>query len=90
MKKRNFLLTGLVILGSGLVFSVLTIASPRQDRKITISLSEQEWNIVLQGLSELPMKVSGAVYSNILSQAQVQYKQSPILSNKDSTSKKKQ
>lgn len=61
--------------------------SKRQDRKISISLTPQEWEVVLQGLSELPMKTSGGVYSSIMQQAQMQLQaqQKPKL---DTTKKK--
>lgn len=69
--------------------TTVILANTNQDRKFTITLSEQDLNIVLQGLSELPMKTSGNVYSSIMQQAQMQLQaqQKPIV--KDSTAKKK-
>lgn len=71
--------------------TTVILANANQDKKFVITLSEQDLNIVLQGLSELPMKTSGNVYSTIMQQAQMQLQaqQKPVV-KQDSTSKKKQ
>ena len=79
--KRLFLFISIITLAS-----IATAYSYRQDKKITITLSTQEWDIVLQGLNELPMKTSSSVYSSIMQQAQYQLQQRPKV---DSTIKKK-
>ena len=93
MKKRTLALLGMVILGSALVFGLLSIpdlvkASPKQDKRITITLSEKDWDIVLGGLQELPLKVAGNVYSSIMQQAQMQLQAQQKPATKDTTKKK--
>jgi hypothetical protein len=86
------------LLGYAIAFSIIGMAAaitsyalPKQERKFTITLSEQEINIVLQGLSEMPLKLSGNLYSNILQQTQYQYQlQSQQQKNAHDTLKKKQ
>lgn len=58
--------------GLTIVISVAQSFSPKQDRRFTISLTEQEINICLEGLGKLPLERSQAVYSTILQQAQSQ------------------
>jgi len=86
---KKFLICSL-ILGSVVIgHTILTSNKPPQERRFNLSLTEQEINTVLQGLSELPMKVSQPVYSTIMQQAQAQLqppKAPPI--QKDSTKKK--
>jgi hypothetical protein len=96
MRKTN--LTYLSIL-LGAVFFTAALASfksVKQDRKFTIVLNEQEINVVLQGLSELPLKQSQPVYSTIMQQAQSQLQllqqnssQLDVKFKKDSTNKSK-
>lgn len=82
-------------LGYAIAFSIIgfaaafTRALPHQDRKITITVSIQEADIILKALSELPLKESGNLYFNIQQQAQsqLQVQQRPV--QKDSTTKKK-
>ena len=45
-----------------------------EEKKYRFELTEQEANIVLAGLSELPFKVANSVIAKIQSQAQVQNK----------------
>lgn len=94
-KSIKFLLVSIAIVFLGTATAVIAEIK-RQDRKISITLSAQEWEVVLQGLSELPMKTSGNVYSSIMQQAQMQLQsqqqktsgQIPMV-NKDSIDKKK-
>lgn len=67
---------------------VIAEVKRKQDKKISITLSEQEWGIVLQGLSELPMKTSGGVYSSIMQQAQMQLQAQQQKPKADTTKKK--
>jgi len=77
--------------------SILTLASvataflPNQDKKINLSVTVQEADIILKALSELPLKESGNLYMSIQAQAQAQLQ--PQLQQKpvqkiDSTKKK--
>jgi len=92
--KRKIKFFGLTIITASFVFFVLSIpdlvASPtQQERRFNLSLTEQEIGVVLQGLSELPMKTSQPVYSTIMQQAQAQLqppKAAPV--QKDSTKKR--
>lgn len=88
MKKQRFIIAGVVLFSLGTMFSLIAIGTPKQDRKISISLTEQEWNIVISALQEMPMKVAAPVYSSIMQQAQqqLQAQQKP----KSDTTKKKQ
>jgi hypothetical protein len=82
---------GLIVLGAVLFTAALaSFKSVKQDRKFTIVLNEQEINVVLQGLSELPLKQSQPVYSTIMQQAQsqLQVQQNPLPIRKDSVVKK--
>ena len=45
-----------------------------EEKKYRFELTEQEANVVLAGLSELPFKVANSVITKIQSQAQVQNK----------------
>jgi len=72
MKKRLLLFSGIIILASLTTPALMAFDAKKQDRKITITLSEQDWNVVLQGLSELPLKISQPVYGAIMQQAQAQ------------------
>lgn len=72
------------------VVAAFTSSLPKQERKITITLSEQEWNTVLQGLGKLPLENSQQVYMSIMQQAQSQLQPAQQLpQKKDTTNKKK-
>lgn len=82
--KRTFLVIGLIVV-------LTSFNGTQQERRFNLSLTEQEINTVLQGLSELPMKVSQPVYSTIMQQAQAQL-QPPKVNvpvQKDSTKPKR-
>lgn len=87
---------GKPILAFGLALSIIGFAAaftnnlPRKEPKITLTLSTQEVDIILQGLAELPMKTSGNVYSSIMQQAQMQLQAQQRPPLKDTTNKKKQ
>lgn len=75
--------------GAGIIVSASPLNGlPKQDKKITLTLSTQEVELILQGLQELPLKVSGNLYSSIMQQAQMQLQaqQKPVV--KDTTKKK--
>jgi len=77
-------------LGIVLIASAITAFLPKQDKKITITVTVQEADIILRALSELPLKESGNLYMNIQAQAnaQLQSQQKPVTKT-DSTTKKK-
>jgi oligoribonuclease (3'-5' exoribonuclease) len=90
MKHLKGLSIALAIIG---IATVLTFAEQKvvkQERKFTITLTEQELTTVLSGLSELPMKTSGNVYQVIVSQAQAQLQPSSKPLPKNDSTKKKQ
>lgn len=72
--KRNFLQLAIIVATVGLTYSLLSLKrpAPKQDRKIIISLTLPETDILLKALSELPLKESGNLYFNIQQQAQAQ------------------
>jgi len=81
MRKQLGLQFGIVIIAVAATYSLMSF-NPNQDRKITITLPEQEWNVVLQGLSELPFKTSQATINSIIQQASNQLtapKQKPVI-----------
>jgi hypothetical protein len=91
MTKTNLKL-GLIVLGAVLFTAAMgSFKSVKQDRKFTIVLNEQEINVVLQGLSELPLKTSQPVYSTIMQQAQLQLQaqQKPLAAHDTTTKNKK-
>lgn len=45
---------------------------PVQPKNLTITLPVEAWNVVIKGLSELPLKESGAITQEIFAQAQKQ------------------
>jgi hypothetical protein len=87
MKKNRFLLIGGIIFLIGLVG--VCIASPKQDRRFNITLTDQEVGIVIQGLQELPIKTAGNTLNSILTQLQVQAQAPAKLPKQDSTTNKK-
>lgn len=70
---KKFLICS-VILGSVITGHAIlsSFKSPSQDRRFNLSLTEDQINVVLQGLAELPLKTSQPVYSTIMQQAQAQ------------------
>jgi hypothetical protein len=88
MSNKNIkrLLAAILVIFAGTTTVIL--ANTNQDKKFTIVLSEQEINVVLQGLSELPMKTGGNVYSSIMQQAQMQLQAQQKPATKDTTKKK--
>jgi len=68
MKKQLF--------GFGLIVALCAFQT-LQDKRVTISLSTQEWEVVLKGLAELPLKESQSVYGSIMQQAQAQLAPQP-------------
>jgi len=84
----------LIFFGVLAAFSVATAFLPEQDKKINISVTVQEADMILKALAELPLKESGNLYMSIQAQAQAQLQQQlapqkPV-QKIDSTSKKKQ
>lgn len=88
MKKQFLLQFGIIVIAVAATYSLMSF-NPKQDRKITITLPEQEWNIVLQGLSELPFKTSQATINSIIQQASNQLTSPKQVQEIDSTTKKK-
>jgi len=90
-KSIKRLWVAIIVIFASISTVTLVFANTNQDRKFVITLSEQDLNIVLQGLSELPMKTSGNVYSTIMQQAQMQLQPAPQQKPavKDSTNNKK-
>lgn len=69
---------------------VLASFNGTQDRRYNLSLTEQEINVVLKGLAELPLKESQPVYGTIMQQAQAQVQaQQPKPQIKSDTTKPK-
>lgn len=46
--------------------------NPNEEKEITIKLTLPQWEVVLQGLGELPMKIAAPISQSIISQAQRQ------------------
>ena len=90
--KRNLLLRiGVLVLAVGITYSLMAIPSPKkQDKRITLSLSQPEVELVLKALGELPLKETANLYFTIQQQAQAQL--APVIEQKQkdsSTSKNK-
>lgn len=66
-----------IILVLGLIVVLTSFHGTKQDRRFTLSLTEQEINVVLKGLAELPLKESQPVYGTIMQQAQAQLQPTP-------------
>lgn len=64
----------LLFLGMVIILTLTTSQTPqnKQERKITVSLTLSDWNTVLQGLNEMPFKVSSPIINSITMQAQAQ------------------
>jgi len=78
-------------LGIVLIASAITAFLPKQDKKITITVSLQEADVILKALGKLPLEESGNLFMSIQAQAQEQLRaQSPLqkTSKIDSTKKK--
>jgi hypothetical protein len=74
---KKFLICS-IILGSVIIgHTILSSNRPPQDRRFTLSLTEQEINVALKGLGELPLKESQPVYGTIMQQAQSQLQPPP-------------
>lgn len=69
---KLLLATALVLAGCTSVRA--QVPAPPAEQVITIAMPASEWNTVLQGLGELPLKVSFALVQNIQKQAQDQMK----------------
>jgi hypothetical protein len=67
----------LITVVSGLGFSVYNLAHPKQEQRISVSLTLQEADLVLKALGKLPLEESGNLFFNIQRQAisQAQQKQ---------------
>lgn len=59
-----------------IALSLLSFAPKQQEKQLTVKLSVAEWNIVIKGLGELPLKESGNVTSVIVDQLQKQLQDS--------------
>jgi hypothetical protein len=46
--------------------------NPNEEKPITVTLTLPQWEIVLQGLGELPMKTAAPISQSIIQQAQKQ------------------
>ncbi len=77
-------------LGIVLIASAITAFLPKQDKKVTITITVQEADLILRALGKLPLEESGNLYMNIQAQAQAQLQpqQKPV-TKADSTTKKK-
>jgi hypothetical protein len=69
MTKTNLKL-GLIVLGAVIFTAALgaNLRSVKQDRKYTLSGSAQDIQLVLKGLSKLPLEEVAGVYQNFLNQ----------------------
>jgi hypothetical protein len=96
MKKTLLIIAVFISIGIGVLSGMYNKPTyytlyPSQDRKVTISLTIQEVDLIMRGLAELPMKESGNLYFNIQAQAQsqLQAQQQKPLPKQDSTTPKK-
>lgn len=89
---KAFLLCSVFLVSVITLHILLSFTNPtKQERRFNLSLTEQEINVVLQGLSELPLKTSQPVYGTIMQQAQAQLQpQQKPLPKADTTKPKKQ
>ena len=67
---------------------VIAEVKRKQYRKVNISLTTQEVELVLSGLGKLPLEVAGGTYSNIMQQAQMQLQAQQQKPKVDSSKKK--
>jgi hypothetical protein len=65
----------------------ITYARPKQERRVTISISIEEANVILKALGKLPLEESGNLYFSVQQQVQTQLQPVPPAVKKDSTSK---
>lgn len=56
--------------------TLLSFAPKQQEKQLTVRLTVAEWNVVISGLGEMPLKVSGQLTSNIVNQLQKQLQDS--------------
>lgn len=47
-------------------------SNPNEEKTITVTLTLPQWDVVLQGLNELPMKTAAPISQSIITQAQKQ------------------
>ena len=47
-------------------------SNPNEEKTITVTLTLPQWEVVLQGLNELPMKTAAPISQSIIQQAQRQ------------------
>ncbi len=87
MKRNTYLRLGFVSLIFVTAITIGIAHTPtKQERRLNLSLTEPEINVILQGLAELPMKTAQPVYSTIMQQAQAQLQPPKV---RDSISKPK-
>jgi predicted secreted hydrolase len=84
--KRLLLFLGITIAVS--VANGVLAKITRQDKKINISVTVQETDLILKALAEMPLKESGNLYMSIQAQAQAQLQQQKPVQKIDSTKKK--
>jgi hypothetical protein len=84
--KRLLLFLGITIAVS--VANGVLAKITRQDKKINISVTVQETDLILKALAEMPLKESGNLYMSIQAQAQSQLQQQKPVQKIDSTKKK--
>lgn len=78
---------GLIVAISVITYGLMAIPR-KQDKRITLTVSIQEVEIIMKALSELPLKESGNLYLTIQQQAQTQLAP-PQKPKADSTAPKK-
>lgn len=88
--KKQLIGLSIILLATGITYSLMAVPK-KQDKRITLTVSIQEVEVIMKALSELPLKESGNLYFTIQQQAQSQLQQlSPLQKPKgDTTAKKK-
>lgn len=87
MKKASFYL-GIVFMATLTTHALMAYTAKRQQQRVNLSVTIQEAELIMEALSELPLKKAGPLYMNLQEQAQRQLM--PMQKPKaDSTSKPK-
>lgn len=89
--KKNILQLGIIVAAVGLTYCLMSLKrpSPKQDRKITITITLPEAELIMKALGKLPLEESGNLYFTIQQQAQMQLQPQQAPQKKDTTTTKK-
>lgn len=72
MKKQFLLQIGIIVFTVFVTYGLMSYSPKKQDRRINLSVTVQETELILKALSELPLKESGGLFSSIQQQATAQ------------------